>query len=220
VKNFIVLLGPPGAGKGTQASALADKLALPHISSGNLFRENIQKQTELGLLADRYISRGELVSDEITNAMIRELLSRPDRHQGAVLDGYPRTIIQAQALSEMLNDLNGNVSAVPFINVPEEVLVERLAGRWTCQARGHIFHVKNNPPRQPGICDFDGSALYQREDDNVETVTRRIRVYFQQTQPLIDFYRQQGLLIEIDGAKSIDAVTSELMTALSHLVAT
>lgn len=219
MKNFVVLLGPPGAGKGTQAIALAKKLGLPHISSGNIFRENKQNQTELGILADGYIVRGELVPDEITNAMIRERLSRSDCHQGAVLDGYPRNAAQALVLSEMLSDLNGAVSAVPFINVPEEVLIERLTGRWTCQASGHIFHERNNPPRQPGKCDFDGSVLYQREDDKAETIIRRIRVYFKQTQPLIEYYRQQGVLIEIDGAKSIDAVTSELMAALSHLVA-
>jgi adenylate kinase len=212
--TYIVLLGPPGAGKGTQAEAITAKLSLPHISSGDIFRENLKKQTELGKLASTYMNRGELVPDDVTIKMIQERLSRPDCKGGALLDGFPRTPAQADALAAMLAEFKGQVNAVPYINVPEEVLIERLTGRWTCRAEGHIFHVKYNPPKVPGRCDHDGSELYQREDDKVETVTRRIRVYLEQTQPLIDYYRQRNLLLEVDGKQSIDKVTVDLLAAL------
>jgi adenylate kinase len=212
--TYIVLLGPPGAGKGTQAEAITTKLSLPHISSGDIFRENLKKQTELGKLAAGYMNRGELVPDDVTIKMIQERLARPDCKAGALLDGFPRTPAQADALAAMLTEFKGQVNAVPYINVPEEVLIERLTGRWTCRAEGHIFHEKYNPPKVPGRCDHDGSELYQREDDKVETVTRRIRVYLEQTQPLIDYYRQRNLLIEVDGKQPIEKVTVELLAAL------
>ena len=213
--TYIVLLGPPGAGKGTQAEAISETLALPHISSGDIFRENIKGQTELGKLAAEYMNKGNLVPDDVTIAMIRDRLSRPDCQTGALLDGFPRTPAQAEALSKMLEGLHGQVNAVPYISVPEAVLIERLTGRWTCRSAGHIYHEKFNPPRQAGVCDEDGSELYQREDDKAETVTRRIRVYLEQTEPLIAYYRQRGLLIEIDGTKAIEAVTVDLLAALS-----
>ena len=212
--TYIVLLGPPGAGKGTQAEAITAKLNLPHISSGDIFRENLKKQTELGNLAAGYMNRGELVPDDVTIKMIQERLSRSDCAGGALLDGFPRTPAQADALAAMLAEFKGQVDAVPYINVPEGVLIERLTGRWTCRAEGHIFHEKYNPPKAPGRCDHDGSELYQREDDKVETVTRRIRVYLEQTQPLIDYYRQRNLLIEVDGKQPIEKVTVELLAAL------
>jgi adenylate kinase len=213
--THIVMLGPPGAGKGTQAKLLAEKMGLPHVSSGDIFRENLRQNTELGQLADRYISKGELVPDDVTIAMIKERLSRPDCDEGVILDGFPRTRPQAEALDQILADLDkGQVDAVPYINVPDEVLIERLTGRRTCREEGHIFHLTFNPPEEAGICDYDGSELYQREDDTVETVTRRVRVYHQQTQPLIDYYEQQGVLIEINGNQSIGAVSEELFEAL------
>ena len=212
--NFIILLGPPGAGKGTQAQAISHQLRLPHISSGDIFRENLKNETELGLLAASFMNKGELVPDDLTIAMIRERLSRPDCQSGALLDGFPRTPAQAVALSEMLAALGGKVSAVPYISVAEKVLIERLTGRWTCRQAGHIFHEKYNPPQQPGVCDIDGSELYQREDDKAETVTRRIRVYLEQTKPLIDYYQQLGLLIEVDGTLPIEQVTANLLAAL------
>ena len=213
--TYIVLLGPPGAGKGTQAEAVSETLALPHISSGDIFRENIKGQTELGKLAAEYMNKGELVPDDVTIAMIRDRISRPDCQSGALLDGFPRTPAQAEALANMLQGLKSQVKAVPYISVPESVLIERLTGRWTCRTAGHIYHEKYNPPRQAGICDEDGSELYQREDDKAETVTRRIRVYLEQTEPLIAYYRQRGLLIEIDGTKSIEDVTLDLLAALA-----
>ena len=182
--TYIVLLGPPGAGKGTQAQFVSEKLNLPHISSGDIFRENLKKQTELGQKAKEFMNRGELVPDDVTISMIRERLSRPDCAQGALLDGFPRTPAQAEALSSMLEDFSGQVDAVPYIKVSEEELIERLSGRWTCRAEGHVFNEKYDPPEKPGVCDYDGSELYQREDDKPATVKRRIRVYLEQTQPL------------------------------------
>lgn len=216
--TYIVLLGPPGAGKGTQAQIVSARLGLPHISSGDIFRENLKNQTELGIHAKGFIDRGELVPDDVTIGMIRERLSRPDCQSGALLDGFPRTPQQAEALVGILAEYNGRVAAVPYINVPEAVLIERLTGRWTCRASGHIFHEKFSPPRQPGRCDHDGSDLYQREDDKAETVSRRIRVYFEQTMPLIDYYRRKGLLVELDGRQSIEKVSADLLAALPQSV--
>jgi adenylate kinase len=213
--TYIVLLGPPGAGKGTQAQIISEKLDLPHISSGDIFRENLKNQTELGRMAEGFMKRGELVPDDVTIAMIRERLSRPDSRTGALLDGFPRTPAQAEALEKMLSEFGGKVNAVPYISVPAEVLIERLTGRWTCRAEGHVFHEKYNPPKVSGHCDFDGSELYQREDDKADTVTRRIRVYLDQTKPLIEYYRDRGVLIEVDGTQSIEQVAGELLAALS-----
>lgn len=212
--TYIVLLGPPGAGKGTQAQLISSKLGLPHVSSGDLFREHLKAETELGRLAKYYMDRGELVPDDVTIEMVRQRLSQPDCAAGALLDGFPRTPPQAEALSKMLEDFNGKVDAVPYIHVPEEILVERLSGRWTCRAEGHVFHEKYNPPREAGRCDIDGSELYQREDDKAETVINRIRVYFKQTMPLIEYYRQQGVLIEVDGSQPIERVSADLLAVL------
>jgi adenylate kinase len=211
---YLVLLGPPGAGKGTQAQIVAKTLGLPHISSGDIFRENLKNKTELGVLAEGFMKRGELVPDDLTIAMIRDRLSRPDCQDGALLDGFPRTPAQAEALDVMLQDFQGQVDGVPYIKVTEKVLIERLTGRWTCVAQGHVFHEKYNPPAEPGICDYDGSVLYQREDDKPETVINRIRVYFEQTEPLITYYRQRNLLLEVDGAQPIDQVSKELLNKL------
>lgn len=212
--KYLVLLGPPGVGKGTQAKILSERTGLAHISSGDLFRENIKNQTELGMLAQTYMNKGELVPDDVTIGMIRERLNRPDCGVGAILDGFPRTPAQADALEAMLEEFKGHVDAVPFISAEEDVLVERLSGRWTCRANGHIFNQKFSPPREPGICDFDGSELYQRDDDKAETVKRRIHVYLEQTSPLIAYYREHGKLVEIDGMQSIEQVSQTLESAL------
>jgi len=212
--TFIVMLGPPGVGKGTQAKILSEKTGLAHISSGDLFRENLKNQTELGKLAQTYMTKGELVPDDVTVAMVKDRLTRPDCEAGAILDGFPRTPAQAEALETMLQDFNGHVDCVPFIQAGEDVLVERLTGRWTCRAEGHVFNAKTNPPKMAGKCDFDGSELYQRDDDKEDTVKNRIRVYFNQTAPLISYYKNHGKLVEIDGTQSIDRVTSDLLTAL------
>lgn len=212
--KYIVLLGPPGAGKGTQAQIIAEKYDLVHVSSGDLFRENLKQQTDLGKLAQTFMGRGELVPDDVTIAMVRERLGRPDCKNGALLDGFPRTPAQADALAEMLKDFNSTVNIVPYISVPAEILIERLSGRWTCRLNGHVFHEKFNPPSVSGICDLDGSELYQRDDDKAETVKNRIKVYTEQTLPLIDYYRKNGLLVEVDGTKPIEEVAKELLTAI------
>lgn len=212
--TYIILLGPPGAGKGTQAELISEKMGLVHVSSGDLFRENRKLKTELGQLAQSYMDKGELVPDGVTIAMVKERLSRPDCVKGALLDGFPRTPAQADALATMLGDLNGRVNSVPYISVPSEVLIERLSGRWTCRAEGHVYHSKYNPPKSVGTCDVDGSELYQREDDIPATVENRIRVYFAQTSPLIEYYRLRGLLAEIDGTRPIDQVAVDLLAAI------
>ncbi len=212
--TYIVLLGPPGVGKGTQAKILSERSGLAHISSGDLFRENIKNQTELGKLAQTFMTKGDLVPDDVTIAMIRDRLHRPDCQAGAILDGFPRTPAQDEALEKMLREFEGQIDAVPFITAREDVLVDRLGDRWTCRAGGHIFNAKSNPPQEAGVCDFDGSELYQRDDDKAETVKRRIQVYLDQTSPLIHYYRNHGKLIEIDGMQSIEQVTEDLLFAL------
>ena len=214
MSRYIVLLGPPGAGKGTQAKLVSGKLKMPHISSGDIFRENLKNKTELGALADGYISRGELVPDDVTIAMIKDRLSRTDCEKGALLDGFPRTVAQAAALDEMLTELDGQVFAVPYIKVAADILIERLTGRWTCPVCSRVYHERFNPPKDMGRCDYDQAELYQRDDDKAETVTQRIRVYLEQTKPLIDYYQNEGVLLEIDGAQAIDLVSVDLLAAL------
>ena len=214
--TYIVLLGPPGVGKGTQAEIIAESTGLPHVSSGDLFRENIKNETDLGKLAQSFMNKGDLVPDDVTISMIRERLSRPDCLNGALLDGFPRTVVQADSLAGLLTEFEGKVNFVPYITASETTLIERLSGRWTCKAQGHVFHEKYNPPKKPGVCDIDGSQLYQRDDDKAETVTRRIQVYFSQTAPLIAYYRALGLLSDIDGAQSIEKVTADLLAVLRN----
>jgi len=219
VATYIVLLGPPGVGKGTQAKILAEQTGLIHVSSGDLFRENIKNQTELGRLAKSYIDKGELVPDDVTVGMIKDRLARPDCSVGAILDGFPRNPVQAEALRKMLAEFQGDVDLVPFITAAPDVLIERVCCRWTCRATGHVYHEKFNPPKVAGICDVDGSELYQRADDNTETVTNRIKVYFEQTAPLIDYYRRQNKLVEIDGTQSIEKVAEALLAVTKKAVA-
>jgi adenylate kinase len=209
------MLGPPGAGKGTQAKELAAALNLVHISTGDLFRENLKNETALGQLAQGYMNKGELVPDDVTIRMVEERLLRPDCENGAVLDGFPRTPAQAQALETLLGKFGAGVKVVPYIKVPDEVLVERLSGRWMSPS-GRVYHALYNPPKVKWIDDIDGSQLYQREDDKPATVRHRIEVYNEQTSPLIDYYRQKGLLVEIDGTQSIDGVTQDLMKAVEE----
>ena len=176
--------------------------------------ENVKNATELGKLAQSYMNKGELVPDDVTIGMIRERISRPDCKDGALLDGFPRTTVQAQALEKLLAEFGGTVNYVPYIAASEATLIERLSGRWTCKAQGHVFHEKHNPPKKPGVCDLDGSELFQRDDDKAETVTRRIQVYFAQTAPLIAYYRERGLLSEVDGARPIEQVSTDLLAVL------
>ena len=209
--NFYVLLGPPGAGKGTQAAIIAEKCDIPHISSGNIFRENLQNETELGKKAKEYMDAGELVPDELTINMVKERLLKPDCSAGALLDGFPRTPSQAEALGTFLEANGHKIFCVPFIDVPDEELIARLSGRWTCRAEGHVYHMEYKPPKNEKVCDIDGSELYQRDDDKKETVVQRIRVYNDHTAPLIKYYADKKLLVKVDGTKEINTVTGELL---------
>jgi adenylate kinase len=213
--RFIVLLGPPASGKGTQAARLREALGLPHVASGDLFRENLKNETELGLKAKVYMDRGELVPDDVTIAMVMERLNRPDCAGGALFDGFPRTIAQAEALDQALAERGHRISVVPYIAVPDEVLVERVSGRRLCRVCGEAYHVKFNPPKRPGVCDNDGGELYQRGDDKPETVRKRLQVYWEQTSPLIDYYRDRGMLVEVNGDQPIDAVAADLRAAVA-----
>lgn len=212
---YLVMLGAPGAGKGTQAKKIAQALSLVHISTGDLFRENLKNETELGKLAQQYMNKGELVPDDVTVRMVEERLSRSDCKNGAVLDGFPRNPDQARAFDAMLAKMGHQINLVPFIKVPDEVLVERLSGRWMSPS-GRVYHEKYHPPVVKWIDDIDGSQLYQREDDKPETVRHRIEVYNQQTAPLIDYYQDEGLLVEIDGTQAIEDVTADIMKAIEE----
>jgi adenylate kinase len=218
VARFVVLFGPPGAGKGTQARRLAQALGVPHISSGDLFRYHIGAGTELGQLAKEYLDNGMLVPDDVTVEMIDNRLNEPEFRQGAILDGFPRTVAQAEALEGLLSKRGATLGIVADIRVRPETLVRRLSGRWTCRAEGHIYHNETHPPKTPGICDIDGSPLAQRADDRPETVGRRIQVYLDQTAPLEQYFRARGLLFEIDGEQPADQVTQSLMDEVERRV--
>ena len=207
-------MGGPGSGKGTQARLLEEALGFVQIASGDLFREHMKNQTELGQLAMTFIDVGDLVPDDVTISMVAERLSRPDCATGAVLDGFPRTVVQAEALEKIAADLKTRISIVPCIDVPPEVLLRRLSGRWTCRKHGHVFHELYNPPKDAGICDIDGSKLYQREDDTVETQKHRIKVFGERTAPLTKYYDEIGMLVRIDGDQSIEEVHQELVAAI------
>jgi adenylate kinase len=208
---YLVLLGGPGAGKGTQAERLSAELDIPQVSTGDLFRENLKKDTELGLLAKGFMERGELVPDEVTVGMVRVRLSQADAGRGAILDGFPRTVTQAEALDKLMAEMGTELAVVPYIKVDEDVLLARLAGRWTCRKCGAMYHQIFSPPKEAGLCDRCGGTLYQRPDDTPETQKHRIQVYFEQTEPLIDYYEQKGLLVEVDGRPGIDEIQVKLL---------
>jgi len=210
----LVMLGPPGAGKGTQAALIAEKLGVPHVATGDLFREALKSETELGLTAKSYMERGELVPDEVTVAMVRERLQKPDSESGVVLDGFPRTIEQAEALKVLLAEQGEAIDAALFIDAAEDELVRRLSNRWTCRNCQAVYNVISNPPHEEGKCDICGGELYQRADDVPETVRNRIRVYWQQTSPLVDYYQDQGLLITIKSEGGIERVQQKIQEAL------
>ncbi|MCY1575255.1 adenylate kinase [Staphylococcus pettenkoferi] len=213
----IILMGLPGAGKGTQASEIVKKYPIPHISTGDMFRKAIREETELGKKAKSFMDRGELVPDEVTVGIVKERLSEDDAKKGFLLDGFPRTIDQAEALNDIMSDLNREIEAVINIEVPEEELMNRLTGRRICEKCGTTYHLVFNPPKVEGVCDLDGGKLYQREDDNPETVSNRLKVNIKQSKPILEYYDQKGVLKNIDGAKDIDDVTSDVIQILDNL---
>ena len=211
----IVLVGPPGAGKGTQAAFLAKNLSIPHISTGDLFRANISRQTELGKLAKSYMDAGNLVPDEVTIAMAKDRMEQPDAANGFLLDGFPRNVSQAEALDELLEAENMQLDAVLDLEVPEGEVVKRIAGRRICRNdSSHVFHVTYKQPAKDGVCDVCGGELYQRDDDSEETVRTRLEVYHTQTEPIIDYYRAQGLVVTISAMGPVDEVTGRALEAL------
>jgi adenylate kinase len=210
---FVVLLGPPGAGKGTQAQRIAAARGLVHISTGDMFREHVRNQTELGQLAKTNMDRGELVPDDLTIRMLLERISRPDAGRGAMFDGFPRNVVQAAALDRALAERGAKIDRALLISVSDEELVSRLAGRWMCRSCGALYHERNDPPKTPGICDRCGGELYQREDDRPEVVRARLENQ-KPPEDLIEHYRKLGVLREIDGEQSLDAVTGLLLEAL------
>jgi adenylate kinase len=213
----IVLVGPPGAGKGTQAAFLAQNLSIPHISTGDLFRANISRQTDLGKLAKSYMDAGNLVPDEVTIAMAKDRMERPDAEHGFLLDGFPRNVSQAEALDEMLQSEGMKLDAVLDLEVPEEEVVKRIAGRRICRNdSSHVFHVSYKAPAKEAVCDVCGGELYQRDDDSEETVRTRLEVYHTQTEPIIDFYKAQGLVVTISALGKVEDVTARAMEALKR----
>jgi len=207
----ILLIGAPGAGKGTQAEKLTQLLGLRHIASGDLFRKAFEEQTELGLKAQRYVDLGELVPDDITIPMVIRHIEEPESINGVVLDGFPRTLVQAQALDEELQRFNRNIDLVIYLKVSRGELLQRLGGRFFCQAHQHVYHLKNHAPKVSGTCDLDGSKLYQRPDDAGEAMRRRLVIYFNQTVQVLEYYSQQQKLREIDGNQNIDQVQKALL---------
>ncbi|EAC6871413.1 adenylate kinase [Listeria monocytogenes] len=202
----LVLMGLPGAGKGTQAEQIVEKYNIPHISTGDMFRAAMKNNTELGLKAKSFMDNGDLVPDEVTNGIVRERLSEDDAKDGFLLDGFPRTVEQAQELENILSDLGTELDAVINIDVEKDVLMKRLTGRWICRTCGKTYHEIYNPPKVAGKCDLDGGELYQRDDDKKETVEKRLNVNMKQTKPLLDFYSEKGKLHNINGEQDIKDV--------------
>ncbi|MEU5238415.1 adenylate kinase [Streptomyces lydicus] len=213
----IVLVGPPGAGKGTQAAYLAKNLAIPHISTGDLFRANISQGTPLGVEAKSYMDAGNLVPDSVTIGMAKDRMEQPDAAEGFLLDGFPRNLGQAEALDEYLKDKNLKLDAVLDLEVPEDEVVKRIAGRRICRNdSSHVFHAEYNKPKAEGVCDVCGGDLYQRDDDREETVRKRLEVYHTETEPIIDYYKEQGLVVTIPALGKVEEVTERSMAALQR----
>jgi|Deesub1362B_J571_1020462.scaffolds.fasta_scaffold00166_59 adenylate kinase len=213
----LILLGAPGAGKGTQAKLIVSKYNIPQISTGDMLREAVAKQTELGRKAKEYMDKGELVPDEVVIGIVKERLAQPDCEKGFILDGFPRTLKQAEALDGILDELGKKIDAVINVAVPEDEIVKRIVNRRTCKKCGAVYHLIYNPPKESGKCDKCGGELHQRDDDKEETVKERLRVYKAQTEPLIDYYSKKGLVYDVDGTKSIEGVFEEIEKILDKL---
>ena len=212
---YLVLLGAPGAGKGTQAAIISQKTGLTHIASGDLFRQAVQKGTDLGKLVKSYMDKGELAPDEVTIKVIMERLGEPDCEKGCIFDGFPRTLDQAKALEEKLSEQKKGIDKAVFIEVPDEDLMKRLGGRWTCKSCQAVYHEVASPPKVAGKCDKCGGELYQRPDDNEATIRERLKVYFNQTTPVLEYYKNNGKLIAVDGKLSIDEVAAKVIEVLN-----
>lgn len=212
---YLILMGLPGAGKGTQAEMIKAKYNIPHISTGDMFRQAIKEGTELGKKAKAYMDEGALVPDEVTNGIVEERLAKSDCDNGFLLDGFPRTIPQAEALEAITKKLNKQIDYVIHVDVPAEKLIERLTGRRVCPSCGATYHVINKPPKTEGVCDNCGTELVQRDDDKEETVQKRLEVNIEQTQPLLDFYKEKGVLVTVDGDQPIDKVFEDIVAAIS-----
>jgi adenylate kinase len=212
----IVLFGPPGAGKGTQAKFISEQYNIPHISTGDILRENVREDTPLGKKAKTYMDKGALVPDSVLIDIIKDRLQKPDTRKGFLLDGFPRTLPQAESLDGILDDINKDLNAVVDMEVSTQELVKRLSGRLTCRNCGATYNVKTNPPKSDNICDACGGELYQRADDTENAIRNRIDVYKKQTSPLIDYYKKKGILVDIDGEREIDEVRSDILKALER----
>jgi len=210
----VVLLGAPGAGKGTQAANLLNELGVVHVASGDLFRRALGEETELGLLAKSYMEKGELVPDEVTINMVLERIRQQDCADGVLFDGFPRTLSQAEALDDKLAAEGKQIDKVVYIEVPAEELVKRLSGRWICRECQTPYHEQSSPPKSPGRCDKCGGELYQRADDKEETVRERLKVFFSQTVPIVDYYDRQGKLLRVDGNRGIEDVSATIIEVL------
>ena len=213
----LILLGPPGAGKGTQAERLQDDFQVPFISTGDMLRANVKGATELGREARNYMDAGELVPDDLIVAMVAERLQEDDAEDGFILDGFPRTIEQAHALDRQLSELSRRVTAVLLIDVPDSDLVRRLSGRRVCVKAGHNYHIEFDPPKHEGVCDQDGSKLIQRDDDKPEVIRNRLKVYHEQTEPLVDYYDEQGVMRRIDGTRPPAEVHDHIRAVIATL---
>ncbi len=212
----LILLGPPGAGKGTQAESIKEAYNLIHISTGDIFRKNMKENTPLGVKAKEYVDKGQLVPDEITIAMVEDRLSQEDVREGFLLDGFPRSTSQAEALDDIMMELGSKIDKVINIEVDKNILVDRVVGRRICKECGATYHVRSNPPKQAGICDKCGGELYQRADDTEETVAKRISIYEEETLPLVEYYTEKGNLFTVDGTLGIDTVFGKIQKALGN----
>ena len=213
---YIILVGAQGSGKGTQAEMLTQALGVAHVASGDLFRKAIDEKTELGLKAKVYIDRGELVPDDLTVTMVLKRLEEPDCSQGALFDGFPRTVAQAEVLDKGLGGVGKQIDLAIYLQVPREELLNRLSGRYICRAKQHVYNIYSRPPKVAGVCDIDGSELYQRSDDTGEAVQRRLDIFFNQTIQLLDYYGNQKKLVEVDGNQNIDQVQQSLLDVLRN----